>query len=122
MAVFVTSCNGQKSLSNKQAPPVNTDLNILKFTVQEAKDWSELFLRKSGWFGGDGIFAIPQDGVDSSGAAKNQETVTKRRNAKAELRVANGDHSNPARYYVARRPLQSLSHQPRRNIIISLLR
>ena len=75
MAVFVTSCNGQKSLSNKQVPPINTDLNILKFTVQEAKDWSELFLRKSGWFGADGIFAIPQDGVDSSGAAKNQETV-----------------------------------------------
>ena len=73
MAVFVTSCNGQKSESNKQVPPVNTDLNTLKFTVQEAKEWSELFLRRSGWFGADGIFAIPQDGVDSSGADRNRK-------------------------------------------------
>ena len=27
-----------------------------------ASDWNELFFRNSGWFGGDGIFAIPLDG------------------------------------------------------------
>ena len=75
LQVFVLSCNGQKSISNKDVPIVNTDLKTLKFTVKPADDWSDLFLRKSGWFGADGIFAIPRDGVDTAGAAKNQQTI-----------------------------------------------
>lgn len=55
--------------------PINTDLSTLKFSVEEATDWSNLLLRKSGWVGGDGIFAIPNDGVDTADAAKNQETM-----------------------------------------------
>lgn len=60
-----------------QAPDnaVNTDLKTLRFTTEEATDWSALFLRSSGWIGGDGIFAIPNNGVDTAGAGKNQETV-----------------------------------------------
>ena len=75
LQVFVCSCKGQKSLGNKEPQLPNTDLKTLKFTVQAADDWSALFLRKSGWFGADGIFAIPMDGVDSAGAATSQETV-----------------------------------------------
>lgn len=40
-------------------------INEREFTVAHAPEWSNLFLRKSGWLGGDGIFAIPLSGVDS---------------------------------------------------------
>ena len=35
-----------------------------KFTVAEAPEWSALFKRKDGWFGADGIFVLPVNGVD----------------------------------------------------------
>lgn len=35
------------------------------FVAKPAPEWTNLFLRKSGWFGGDGIFAIPFSGKDS---------------------------------------------------------
>ena len=57
------SCWPQKRLTSNTA-----NLTTLKFSVEEAKDWSNLFLRKSGWIGGDGIFAIPLNGVDTTGA------------------------------------------------------
>lgn len=69
------SCTCSKSITTKSASPVNTDLTHLKFSVEEATDWSNLFLRKSGWFGADGIFAIPLNGVDTAGAGKDQETL-----------------------------------------------
>ncbi len=69
------SCTSDKTMRSEDPPAVNTNLTTLKFSVEEATDWTGLFLRKSGWFGGDGIFAIPLDGVDTSGAAKNQETL-----------------------------------------------
>lgn len=34
----------------------------LNFRVEPAPEWTDLFYRKSGWFGGDGIFTIPLDG------------------------------------------------------------
>ncbi|WP_256005729.1 DUF4185 domain-containing protein [Pedobacter deserti] len=37
----------------------------LKFTVEEAPEWSALFTRTKGWFGGDGIYAIPFNGSES---------------------------------------------------------
>lgn len=48
LAVVLAACG-----SPKQA-----DLN-LNFHVESADDWSNLFIRQDGWFGGDGIFAIP---------------------------------------------------------------
>jgi len=68
------SCKCSKS-KNTSADSINTDLTHLKFSVEEAVDWGNLFLRKSGWIGGDGIFAIPSNGVDTAGAGKNQETL-----------------------------------------------
>lgn len=69
------SCKSNDSLSQTPDNAVNTDLKTLRFTVEEATDWSGLFLRSSGWIGGDGIFAIPNNGVDTAGAGQNQETV-----------------------------------------------
>ena len=34
------------------------------YTVEAAPEWDALFKRYSGWFGGDGIFAIPRSGID----------------------------------------------------------
>ncbi|MCB0664276.1 MAG: DUF4185 domain-containing protein [Saprospiraceae bacterium] len=36
----------------------------LSYRVEPAPEWTGLFYRKSGWFGGDGIFSIPLDGRD----------------------------------------------------------
>ncbi|MEP7107710.1 MAG: DUF4185 domain-containing protein [Ferruginibacter sp.] len=69
------SCTCSKSKTPTPAISINTDLNHLKFSVEEAADWTNLLLRKSGWIGGDGIFAIPLNGVDTSGAGKDQETL-----------------------------------------------
>ena len=61
-------------------PPVvidttQTDLTTLKFTVEAAADWTQLLTRTSGWLGGDGIFSIPQSGVDSMGAGSFDKTL-----------------------------------------------
>lgn len=37
-------------------------------SVQRATDWENLFKRTNGWTGADGIYSIPLNGVDSSGA------------------------------------------------------
>jgi hypothetical protein len=40
------------------------DLTSVKFSVAEAPEWSDLLKRESGWFGGDGIYTIPFNGVE----------------------------------------------------------
>lgn len=39
------------------------DLKAPDFTVGPAPEWNALLKRRSGWFGGDGIFTIPLSGV-----------------------------------------------------------
>lgn len=51
--------------SDQKAPAMVPDVNENEFTASPAPEWSDLFVRKSGWFGGDGIFAIPFSGNDS---------------------------------------------------------
>lgn len=63
------------STQEENLPPVNTSITELKFSAEEAPEWSGLFNRTIGWFGGDGIFAIPMNGVDSAGAAANDTTM-----------------------------------------------
>lgn len=50
-------------------------LSDLKFKVEEAPEWTALFNRTSGWFGADGIFAIPLSGEDNIKAKDSTETV-----------------------------------------------
>ncbi|MEO6814914.1 MAG: hypothetical protein ABI172_13365, partial [Ginsengibacter sp.] len=74
------SCKKGSGVMNAAPDPViidttPTDLTTLKFTVEAAEDWTKLFIRTSGWFGGDGIFSIPQSGVDSIGAGINDKTL-----------------------------------------------
>lgn len=57
------SCGGNSS--EKKGGEAVTEISEKNFTAEPATDWTQLFLRKSGWFGGDGIFAIPFSGKDS---------------------------------------------------------
>lgn len=51
------------------------DMGNFKFTVEEAPEWTGLFNRTSGWFGADGIFAIPLNGKDNESARSNALTM-----------------------------------------------
>jgi len=74
VAVFsICSCSTNKPIATNATATVNTDLSNFKFTVEEAPDWTNLFYRTSGWFGADGIFAIPQNGVDKP--SEDEETI-----------------------------------------------
>ena len=53
----------------------NLSITELKFTVEEASEWTALLKRTSGWFGGDGIFTIPLSGVDSAGSETDGTTM-----------------------------------------------
>lgn len=73
--LLLGACAGDRHTSKSAVKPVNTDLSTLKFTAEEATGWNNLFYRKSGWFGADGIFAIPVNGVDTAGSGKGNETM-----------------------------------------------
>ena len=40
-----------------------------------APEWDNLFIRNTGWFGGDGIFAIPMDGAEFRPATAKTKTL-----------------------------------------------
>jgi hypothetical protein len=50
-------------------------LEQIKFEVSAASDWTNLFYRSSGWFGGDGIYTIPLNGRESSGKPAKKTLV-----------------------------------------------
>jgi hypothetical protein len=62
--VFLFFSCGTRSSDNRQHTDL-AEINEKEFTAVPAPEWSGLFLRDSGWFGGDGIFAIPFSGKDS---------------------------------------------------------
>lgn len=47
----------------------------LDFHTIPAPEWTELFRRDSGWIGGDGLFSIPLNSVDTIGAGERTETL-----------------------------------------------
>lgn len=47
----------------------------LKFSVQEAPEWTQLLNRRSGWFGADGIYSIPLNGKEHRPAAKSDKIL-----------------------------------------------
>lgn len=46
----------------------------LSYTVESAPEWTALFHKDSGWFGADGIFAIPKSGMEAPGSAQESDT------------------------------------------------
>lgn len=58
------SCNSKEGRDkNNSEDPMS--VKKFTFTVEPAPEWTEVFNRNSGWFGGDGIFAIPYSGEDT---------------------------------------------------------
>lgn len=68
ISLFILVCFFCSCATNKNTAQQNTDISTLKFTAEPANDWNDLFYRKHGWFGADGIFAVPLNGVDTVGA------------------------------------------------------
>jgi hypothetical protein len=61
---------------NSQVPSTNrTSPHPLKYSVEPAPEWTELFKRSHGWFGADGIFSVPLSGVDKNNNADNDSTL-----------------------------------------------
>jgi len=49
--------------------------NELKYTIMDAPEWTALFHRSSGWFGGDGIFAFSLKGNDKAEINDSTQTM-----------------------------------------------
>ena len=54
---------------------MQSDLTNLKFAVEEAPEWTALLKRNSGWFGGDGIFAIPLNGKENVASSDTDKNI-----------------------------------------------
>ncbi|MFD0763543.1 DUF4185 domain-containing protein [Mucilaginibacter lutimaris] len=63
------------ALSQSIAQKKAVNLTDVKFTVAEAPEWSALLKRNSGWFGGDGIYTIPMNGVEGKYTGPNSKTL-----------------------------------------------
>lgn len=71
LAVFLVSCSAAK----KNLVSQSVNLTDLKFSVEEAPEWSNLFKRTNGWYGGDGIFLIPTDGKENVAASDTSKSL-----------------------------------------------
>lgn len=71
LLVVLYSCNN----ATIKAVTVTDNLDSLKFTVEEAPEWTALFKRQHGWFGADGVYSIPMNGVDTFKANDTSETI-----------------------------------------------
>ena len=58
LACMLFSCSRNLDSDASEAPAGIT------YQVEDAPEWTALFKRSQGWFGGDGIFAIPFSGKD----------------------------------------------------------
>ncbi|GAA4307052.1 DUF4185 domain-containing protein [Compostibacter hankyongensis] len=59
----------QKAVDSLPPRAAARDITSLRFSVTEAPEWTDLFRRTSGWFGADGIFALPLNGADTADAS-----------------------------------------------------
>lgn len=80
IAILSYMCSGKKNSPATEAVATDTsatvtDIETLEFTVEESPEWTALFHRTSGWFGGDGIFAIPLNAKDNETAEASTETM-----------------------------------------------
>ncbi|RCH54046.1 hypothetical protein DJ568_14255 [Mucilaginibacter hurinus] len=73
LTLSMLAFTAKETFTTTDAP--GADSSLLKFTVVEAPEWSALFNRSSGWFGGDGIFAMPLNGKDNVKANNATETM-----------------------------------------------
>jgi len=74
ISVAILSCLFTTAIAQEKNAK-KTDLEHLKYTLEEAPDWTNLFIRSSGWFGADGIYVLPADGARSKGARPNSKSM-----------------------------------------------
>lgn len=72
-SLLMTGCtsNSEKPAEEKK----QLSLDSISFTAEEAPEWSRLFKRTFGWFGGDGIFAVTRDGRENPNSSAGSETI-----------------------------------------------
>lgn len=79
LLIALTGCKSSdkpiKTAKRQNSIKVPADTQTLQFTVAEAPEWNALLDRTSGWFGGDGLFAIPLNGNDNKTAVSTTETM-----------------------------------------------
>lgn len=71
LVLLIPSCN---SGQDKKQSHIQAD-TLVNYTVRAAPEWTDLFYRKNGWFGADGIFSITFSGDESIGAGQNEEVM-----------------------------------------------
>lgn len=69
VSLFVVSGCSRKTTALATAPSGQIE------KVSAAADWDKLFTRNAGWFGGDGLFAIPLDGAEFRPATAETKTM-----------------------------------------------
>lgn len=63
LILLITSgCGTEPGANNGEN--ISQPLKPLTFTAEPAPEWTALMERTSGWFGADGIFSIPLDGIE----------------------------------------------------------
>lgn len=72
-SLLMAGCNSNSQTPAETKKPLSLD--SVSFTTEEAPEWSKLFKRTLGWFGGDGIFAVTRDGRENANAAAGSETI-----------------------------------------------
>ena len=65
--LIMSSCGTEPGANNSESR--SQSLKSLTFTSEPAPEWTALMERTSGWFGADGIFSIPLDGIEEGQAA-----------------------------------------------------
>jgi len=75
-ALLLISCSDSPvstdAKENKESK--NLTLDSLNFSVEEAPEWTALFKRQRGWFGGDGIFSVNMNGKETP-ASSGDSTI-----------------------------------------------
>lgn len=71
IVIFCCIALGLVSCTQKTDNTVSVDQADVQYRVEPAPEWTALFKRYSGWFGGDGIFAIPFSGNDAAVSAQD---------------------------------------------------
>jgi len=72
--ILLFSC-GTSNTTVENKVEQSTDSIGFEYTVEFSQEWTDLFYRKSGWFGADGIFSFTLNGVDSTASGENQRTL-----------------------------------------------
>jgi len=70
LALAGSACSPQQTSQENDGNTTQAD-TLVSFSVRPAPEWTDMFYRKDGWFGADGIFTMALSGDESIGAAES---------------------------------------------------